>query len=218
MKHVLLTLTALWILVGCQATAPKQQQKTAADDPSRPCFEAIGYSTQLRPLEEKIGGLNSINGLTLEHLTRTDTATAADKPILSLWSSERNRCVAAGDAFRRQYQPAMYAGIIESQNEEFTILLSKLYSGSITYGQFNTARKELAAKTAERYRQAQISEKQSQAAQQQAIAAERARSAAEFNNAMMMLQAARPRPMPQQNFSTHCESRNVSGTIYTNCR
>lgn len=218
MNHSLLAVVALGILAGCQATAPQQPQKTAADDPTMHCFAALGHHTQLRPLEVKVGGVADIKKVTLEHLSRSDTATTEDKPALSLWASERNRCVEKGAEFRKANQPFMYSGLVDSQNEEFVILLSKLYSGAITYGQFNTLRKELAAKNNERWRQALLSEKQAQSAQQQTRAAERAQSAAEFSNAMMLMQAAQPKPMPMQNFSTHCESRNMGGAIHTNCR
>lgn len=218
MKNRVFFLIAVATLAGCQATAPQQPKQTAADDPSSSCFVAIGYNTQLRVIEPKIGALNNIKTLTLEQLARSDTATPEDKPLLSLWASERNRCVEAGVEFRRQHQPSMYVGIIERQNEEFTILLSKLYAGQITYGQFNTQRKELAVQSAERWAKARTSEQQTHAANQQALTADRARSAAEFSNALMLMQAAQPRPTQAPPFSAHCQSRNVSGTIYTNCQ
>ncbi|MCL5742251.1 MAG: hypothetical protein M1430_15720 [Betaproteobacteria bacterium] len=207
------------ILVGCQATAPQQPKKSSLDDPSRNCFDAMGYNTQLRTIDAKVGGVSDIKKATIEHLSRTDTATNEDKALISLWASERNRCTEAGAEFRKTHQPLMYAGLVESQNEEFIVLLSKLYSGSITYGQFNTMRKELSVKNNERWRQALVSEKQAQSAQQQVRAAERAQNAAEFNNAMLLMQAARPAPMPfpSPNFGTSCQSRVSGGTLYTNC-
>lgn len=220
MKSILL-LAAFLALVGCEATMPQQPTKTTADDPSRKCLNSLGDDPQLAVLHSKVGKPNEITSTTLEMLSNKDrVADGAEKKAVQYWAFTRNACIEAGKRFREIYQPVMYTGLVESQNEAFVVLLSKLYSGEYTYGEFNVARKQVAAKFSDAYRAAQVQEQQSIRSNQQARAAQQAQASADFTNAMMLLQAAQPRPAPAPILtpSISCSSRNVGGTVYTDCR
>jgi hypothetical protein len=217
----LLLALAVFVLVGCEATMPQQPAKTTADDPSRKCFNSLGDDPQLAVLHSKVGKPNEITSTTLEMLSNKERAAeGAEKKAVQYWAFTRNACVEAGKRFREIYQPVMYTGLVESQNEAFVVLLSKLYSGEYTYGEFNVARKQVAARFADAYRVAQVQEQQSIRSNQQARAAQQAQASADFTNAMMLLQAAQPRPAPAPILppSISCSSRNVGGTVYTDCR
>jgi hypothetical protein len=208
-------------LVGCEATMPQQPAKTTADDPSRKCFASLGDDPQLAVLHSKVGKPNDITSTTLDMLSSKErVAEGPEKKAVQYWAFTRNACVDAGKRFREIYQPVMYTGLVESQNEAFVVLLSKLYSGEYTYGEFNVARKQIAAKFADAYRAAQVQEQQAIRSNQQARAAQQAQESADFTNAMILLQAAQPRPAPAPIIqpSISCTSQNLSGTVYTNCR
>lgn len=220
MRRILL-LSAFLALVGCEATMPQQPAKTTADDPSRKCLNSLGDDPQLAVLHSKVGRPNDITSTTLDMLSSKErVADGAEKKAVQYWAMTRNACIEAGKRFREIYQPVMYSGLVESQNEAFVILLSKLYSGEYTYGEFNVARKQVAAKFADAYRTAQVQEQQAIRSNQQARAAQQAQESADFTNAMILLQAAQPRPAPAPIIQPQisCTSQNLSGTVYTNCR
>lgn len=208
-------------LVGCNGTMPQQPTKTTADDPSRKCLNSLGDDPQLVVLHSKVGKPNDITSATLEMLASKERVVdGPEKTAVQHWAFTRNACIEAGKRFREIYQPVMYNGLVESQNEAFVILLSKLYSGEYSYGEFNVARKQVAAKFAESYRTAQVQEQQAMRSAQQSQAAQQAQASADFTNAMILLQASQPRPAPAPRLqpSLSCASRNVGGTVYTDCR
>jgi len=219
---LLIALAAL-ALVGCNATMPSSQSNiriTTEDDPSRKCFAALGSKSELQVLVPKLGSVVSASGVTLEHLARQDKATEEEKAAIRLWADERNKCIDAGRQFRHMYQPAMYNGLPENSNEEFIVALAKLYSGEWTYGQFSSHRKQLSVKYESLWSAARQQEGRENQAAENRRAAERAQAAADFTNAMILLQAAQPRPAPAPIIQPQisCTSQNLSGTVYTNCR
>lgn len=215
-------LIAMAALAGCNATMPTSQSNirvTTDDDPSRKCFTALDSKPELQVLRPKLGSIVAASGVTLEHLARQDKATDEDKAAIKVWADERNKCIDAGKQFRQMYQPAMYNGLPETSNEEFIIALSKLYSGEWNYGQFSSHRKQLSVKYANLWENARQQEGQAQTAERNRRAAEQAQASADFANAMMLMQAAQPRPVaPLIAPSVSCSSRNVNGTVYTDCR
>lgn len=222
MKFVSLLIASL-ALAGCNATMPASQsniQISTADDPTRKCFAALDDAPDLQMLLPKVGSVSTVAAVTIDHMARPDKATEDDKTAIKLWAAARNKCIDVGKQFRQMYQPAMYNGLPESANEEFVIAMARLYSGEWTYGQFSTHRKQLAVKYDGLWNNARQQEGQARAAAQQQRAAEQAQMNADFTNAMMLMQAAQPRPVAPQlmNPAISCSSRNVGGTVYTDCR
>lgn len=220
MKKALFTSLVLVLLAGCNATMQQPaQRKTSADDPSRICFNSLGDDAQLIVLHPKVGKPHDMHSATLPMLASTEkVSTEEERKAIQYWAQVRNTCVEAGARFREIHAPAGFSDMVVSQNSQFVVLLSKLYSGSITYGEFNTQRRELAAKTSEVANRLREQERNANAVAQQARVAEQARQNVELNNALMLLQASQPRPMPIQNNNLSCTSQNLNGTVHTNCR
>lgn len=218
----LLVVAAAIALAGCNATMPTAQSNvrfTTDDDPSRICFAALANKPELQVLQPKLGSIAAASGVTLEHMARQDKATDDDKAAIKMWADERNKCIDSGKQFRQMYQPTMYNGLPESSNAEFIIALSKLYSGEWTYGQFSTHRKQLSVKYDGLWQAARQQEGQANQAAQSRRAAEQAQASADFANAMLLMQAAQPRPpAPILTPSISCSSRTAGGTVYTECR
>lgn len=213
------SLVAVIALAGCNSTMPQQQAgpaRTSADDPSRKCFSSLGDDPQLRVLHPKVGKPSDHTSTTLDMLSSKDRATEEEKKAIQQWAFLRNACVDAGKRFREIHQPPMYSGLVESQNERFVVELAKLYAGDVTYGEFNSTRKQMAAQNADVYRNALVQEQQANRSAQQLQAARKAQQAAEFNNAMILLQASRPAPLPVRP-PVSCTSRAIGNTLQTDC-
>lgn len=212
MKTVVLALPLAIGLVACQATAP--QRKTAADDPSNPCFQSIEHNPSVQILKPRIGSLVNADAATLEMRASNAVPTEEEKAALRSWAELRKTCLDVGREFRAQYAPSWYTALIDESQAKFIVNMSKLYAGQSTYGQFVNERTALVAET--RARQASANEN-AKRADQQAAAARQAQSAAEMNNALMLMQMSQPRPAPLMP-PVSCSSRNVGGTVYTDCR
>lgn len=200
------------VLAACQATAP--QQKTAADDPSNPCFQSIEHNPSVQVLKPRLGSMVNADAATLEMRASTAVPNEEEKAALRSWAELRKTCLDIGREFRAQHAPSWYTAIIDDSQARFIVNLSKLYSGQSTYGQFVNERTALVAET--RARQASANET-AKRYDQQAAAARQAQSAAELNSAMMLMQMSQPRPAPMMP-PVSCSSRNVGGTVYTDCR
>jgi hypothetical protein len=211
MRAIYLAPIAL-VLSACQATAP--QQKTAADDPSNPCFQSIEHNPSVQILKPRIGSLTNPDAASLDIRASALKPTEEEKSALRSWAELRQTCLDVGRQFRAQYAPAWYTSIIDESQSRFIINLSKLYAGQSTYGQFVNERTALAAETRARQSAANEGAKRSE---QQAAAARQAQSSAELSNALMLMQLSQPRPAPMMP-SMSCSSRNVGGTVYTDCR
>lgn len=208
-------------LAGCNATMPNAPTRpTAADDPSNRCIDRLGTDAQLTPIVSKVGVVTNTDSITLEMLASQERATEADKVVLQYWASARQRCAEEGAAFRRAYAPPQFQILASDGTAAQLILLSRLYSGEITYGQFNVERKQLRSEFAKRVQVAQAQEAQGNLAAQQAEAIRRAQASQELTNGLLLLQASRPPPMAIQPPPTQvtCTSRPVFNQVQTVCR
>lgn len=196
------------ILAACQATAP--QQKTAADDPSLPCFQSIEHNPNVQVLKPKIGSFLNPEAATLDMRAESSTPTAEEKTAIRAWAELRNTCRSIGVDFRNKYAPPLYTANLDNALSKFMVNLSKLYAGQMNYGQFVNERIMLA-------NEARVKQAQAREQDQQARAAQQAQASAEMSNALMLLQLSQPRPAPVAP-QVSCQSRNVGGTVYTDCR
>lgn len=207
MKALYLAPVAL-ALAACQATAP--QQKTAADDPSLPCFQSIEHNPSVQILKPKIGSFLNPEAATLDMRADSSTPTAEEKTAIRAWAELRNTCRSIGADFRNKYAPPLYTANLDNALSKFMVNLSKLYAGQMNYGQFVNERIMLA-------NEAKVKQAQAREQDQQARAAQQAQASAEMSNALMLLQLSQPRPAPIAP-QVSCQSRNVGGTVYTDCR
>ncbi|WP_126313281.1 hypothetical protein [Delftia acidovorans] len=211
MMKILLATAMVAMLAGCQ-TFP---QVSTDSDPSRACFNSIPARAELDVLKPKIGSFTDPNAATLEMRSNQSKANDTEKQALSAWASMRMQCIQAGEAFRAAPGMGTYNALITNQNSQFVGLMAKLYSGEWSYSQFIDARIALANESQQRWQDAQRQQQSDDRARQQADAVQQM----QLNNSLLLLQAAQPKPQPIAPLrpQVNCTSRNVMGTVQTNC-
>lgn len=131
MKRILVAALVAGSLAGC-ATQNSGQQFNA-------CLENVKNDAALAPLARKLG-VNGISGQSMEVMSNKEYASDADRPLISRWSAERERCFANADAsWRKDFPPQLYALTLKA-NSQVKQLTLRLYSGAITYGEFAQGR------------------------------------------------------------------------------
>lgn len=209
MMKALLATAAVAMLAGCQ-TFP---QVSTDSDPSRACFNSIPAKAELDVLKPKIGSFTDPNAATLEMRSNKEKPSDQEKQALSAWASLRMQCMQAGETFRAAPGMGAYNALITNQNSQFLGLMAKLYSGEWGYSQFIDARIALANESQQRWQEAQRQQQSDARAKQQADAVQQM----QLNNSLMLLQAAQPQPIAPLRPQVNCTSRNVMGTVQTNC-
>ena len=198
---------AVLALTGCAATQPRP---TAEDDLSRSCFAAIAYNEQFTPLRTKIAINQRIDQLPLEMMADPSKPTAADLPLLSALKTERDRCYSLGESFREKYVPMEHRAIYTNGTSSVNVLLSRLYGGEISYGEFNKRR--LAVATNAQTATAQTMQQERDRRTQQESA-----NLADTNNTLQIMNALRPAP-PVFSRPTICNSVRVGAGVQTICQ
>jgi hypothetical protein len=209
--------TVLAIAVLAAAAAAHAQRPTGADDPTIHCLRSLSERAELAPLAAKIGDLNNAHRQTLPQLADPSKPTEDEKALISLWGTERMTCLDRGRQFRAQYAPPAFAQAFEGGQQRFITLLARLYSGELTYGQFNQARNESATQMAAQFQQAAQGLNDLARAEQ---AQRQAEAQAQFQSGLQLLQMARPQPVPMPNLmqpSVNCISRPTLGGVQTTC-
>ncbi|MDX4957261.1 hypothetical protein [Delftia acidovorans] len=211
MMKILLATAAVAMLAGCQ-TFP---QANMAEDPSRSCMQSIPDKPEMQVLKPRIGSFMDPNAVPLELRTSQDRPTPEERQAISKWAQLRQQCMQAGEAFRATGANPTLTYLLNEQNSEFVSLLAKLYSGEFNYGQFAEARIALARASKAKAMEADRQLKNDAVARQQAEAAQQM----QLNNSLLLLQAAQPKPQPIAPLrpQVNCTSRNVMGTVQTNC-
>ena len=177
--RILIVLSAL-LLAGCMTPAQRQAKAISASlketfEDGKKCMEMVQNKLDYAPLFEKMP-LDSSKA-SLEQLTDSSKIDGDNKRLLSLAHSETAQCRASLIAGVQRALPSGTPTLIEASQEDDAIIVA-LYGGAISYGEANTRRKAVAAKTISaftdvlRRADAQLS---AQSAQQ---AAERERSSA----------------------------------------
>jgi hypothetical protein len=211
-------LIAALALAGCNATMPQQQSRpTAADDPSGMCFKTVPDNPRIAVLKSKIP-LDNPRSATVEMLSSTDRPTDEERKALSIWAEHRAACTESGRSFRARYAPPGWALAVEEGQAALTQMIANLYSGAMTYGQFNGERSRLAIQTQAKLeatsRNAQHAEAQDRRAAEQAAAIQQMQT-------IQILQAMQPpvvAPMaPLITPTTTCITRPSVGSVYTTC-
>ena len=182
-----------------------------AQNPVDQCFRSAGNFPQFSLIDSKVGGAVVSPSYSLEQLSDASTPTDDEKKALSLWQQKRQACILAGNDFYRANAPALVP-LFSRVQTDFSAILSKLYTGQITFGQMLQERSKMAdsAKAAlnDLVSRVQQAQRQRQADIDNGIA-----------NYLNILSASRPRVAPQPLIAptTNCVSRQVMNTIQTQC-
>jgi hypothetical protein len=214
---LLLAISSLLALVGCNATMPQQQsQQTAAFDPSESCFRGIPINPQLAAIAGKIP-LSDTRLATVEILSNTESATEDERKVISLWAKYRTECAQAGKAYRDRNAPPGWAVAYEQGQMNVMQAIAALYAGG-TYGAFNTQRQQIATQTQSGLTEASVRGAQQAAASRNAAVQNAALQNAQNMQMMQLLQSMQPPPRPMQlPQQTNCVTRYSGNTAYTSC-
>jgi hypothetical protein len=113
-----------------------------ANDPTEHCIKRMREDPYLRQSLAKTGfGQNTPPSI--EMLSDKSRPNDAEKEALRIYSATRSQCIALGVAYRRANIPSNVALAFDRGSDRGTVLISKLYAGDITYGEFNTGRMEI---------------------------------------------------------------------------
>lgn len=177
---------------GCNGTGPAPTQRTAAEDPTAICLAALDSHASLATLKPRVGSIAQPEAAPLALRSSTEVATVGDeKQAIQSWAGLRKDCVNAGAEFRLKNAPPAYADIVEEENSRFTVLLSRLYTGQVGYGEFLNERIALDAEMKSRRNNAR---EQHQRANAPIREEEALRRRSELSNALAALQLPPPPP------------------------
>lgn len=211
------TALACAALAGCATPGQHAQYRpTAADDPSNGCLASIAYDKRFVPLRAKIAINLRTDNLPLQMLSDKSYANDDDKAVLSEWIAARAECARMGESFRAAYAPPEYRANITAAQAFTTSAAARLYSGEITYGEFNRLRSEAA--TAATMRSATAQQRQHEAtaaAQAQDDANQRAAVGAALQNMQntMLIQEQVRAQQIQQNRPINTDCQRFGNTV-----
>jgi hypothetical protein len=216
-------------ILAAAALAASAHAQTSADDPTIQCLGALATHPDVAPLADKLGSLTAANKQTIAQLADSSKPTESEKAMISAWGTQRMACMEQGTRFRAQYAPPGMGAAFEDNQRRIISLLAKLYSGELTYGQFNQARNESSAYFFAQVRQISQQLDSQQRAERDRLDAQRqyeaqrqqAEAQAQFQSGLQLLQMARPQPMQMPNLlqpSVNCISRPLPGNgVRTTC-
>jgi hypothetical protein len=142
------------LLSGCAAVYPSQPPTVAQlldNDPTAQCLDTLNRDPRLSRLQPKVGSLRSAGEASLPMLSSSEMPSAEEKTALEWWGNERQRCLGLGSAYRVANMPAPLVASFETGQRDLVMLTARLYSGQLTYGQFNVQRQELASAHRQKY-------------------------------------------------------------------
>lgn len=90
-----------------------------------------------------LGGLDT---QTVEMLANSQKPNASEKVALLKWDSLRQPCIKMSQEWLSQYGQPNISVINDRVSSEFKVLLSDLYAGKITYGEFAKSRETILSK------------------------------------------------------------------------
>jgi hypothetical protein len=115
----------------------------AQEDPTAQCLERLDQDSRLAPILPRIGSAMDGQRVTLEMQASTERISEAEKPILSMWAAGRRDCVQLGEGFRTERAPSDFAAAFSAGQSRLLDLMSDLYAGGLTWGEFVTKRRHL---------------------------------------------------------------------------
>lgn len=171
------------------------------------CMHADTQGEALNPLRGKIVIAGNNRDIPFSMLTDATKATEAEKDAIAKWAEIYSGCVKNDAGFRSTIPPDA-AAIIEATASVTVAMAASLYSGEITYGQFNKERSERSGKVSSALTSIQQRERS------RAQAADEADYQARRNAALQYLLGQPPLPafQPIQPYQIP-----VKPTVTTNC-
>ena len=139
MKKLLFSAFALILLAGCQAFVPPPP------DLSGQCISNLANNPELTVIRNKVA-LGGLDTQTVEMLANNQKPNASEKAALLKWDSLRQPCIKMSQEWLAKYGQPNISVINDRVSSEFKVLLSDLYAGKITYGEFAKARETLVSK------------------------------------------------------------------------
>jgi hypothetical protein len=208
MKTVLCA-AAIVVLAGCQ-TAPPQPRPTAADDPTAHCFEVIQSDERFSLLYQKTP--RAVAEMTLAMTSDSSRVTDDERRVIAVYSAARQVCQEQGEQFRRAYGPPGWADEMTRFYGRYMDLISDLYAGTSTWGEFNRRRRELGNDT-KAHLSAIVEQDRLDRAREDEISRQNA-----MNNYLLWRSTQRPIPSQALRPSLNCTTRYIAGTAYTSCQ
>jgi hypothetical protein len=131
--------------LACALALATTAARVTPPDPSAACVRALAQDPELQPLAPKTPLAFPVprqGALPPAMLVDTRKVSDDDKPLVSAWTAKLAHCFALGRAFRAQMLTPESQAILNSQQSELEGLLTKLYAGELSYGDFNRGRQE----------------------------------------------------------------------------
>jgi len=111
----------------------------AAGDPSIACFDALATNSSIAPLQGKVvlkvGAHPDLAMLSDDH-----RPTKRERDAINAWVAEGERCYDLGNNFRASAYPPVVTALVDESMHALETLVAKLYSGKLTFTQFNEQR------------------------------------------------------------------------------
>lgn len=241
MKHVLLALAAIPMVAAAQTDSQPFN--------IRECYRSMWADARSTPVSSRLG--IGLDPMPLALRSSKLKANAKEKEALEFVSAAMQNCQKLDQPNRTSFHP-LVRQLVESYEAGYKDILTKAYSGDLSWGAAISAQEEHAANYERRRleliamgeaQQAQQAQAEKQAADAKKAAAEaeyqrRAALRADFErqqrqdelarqeqasrdiaNGLLLLNAARPQPMPNTFMRPpiSCTSRSFNGTVHTDC-
>lgn len=136
LNAALLTIAGLFSLPAASQNNPIQE--------SDACAANLNADPRFRAISGKLS-FDLTTPPTLEALANKTKASAKEKPLLSAYAAEREKCLDIANEVRQKNLPPEALALINTYRTDMQGILADLYSGSITYGAAVKARHSIAS-------------------------------------------------------------------------
>jgi len=110
-----------------------------AQDPTSACLARLAQDPALQSLASKTP-LVSLKAIGLDRVTDTSKPAAAELPLIAQWGDGLKHCYDVGRAFREQIVTPASIAVLDAQEDAQQALLARFYTGTLSYGEFNSDR------------------------------------------------------------------------------
>lgn len=217
MKKLIYIGISITILCGCEAMRPTP----IPPDLSGQCISNLASNPELMVIRTKVA-LGGLDTQTVEMLANSQKPNASEKAALLKWDSFRQPCIKMSQEWLAKYGQPNISVINDRVSSEFKVLLSDLYAGKITYGEFAKSREVIIGKANSdaqaAYQQNRAYDDQQRQQYEQNVMQKKAlRNQQEAINNELLMNLAKPQnnrlPPPPVLFN----SPNLSAPTQTNC-